>query len=346
MRHLKLLIVIGCIGGFLYQTISFLQYYWTYAVVVDFQTTAPEEFSIPAITFCNDNGIKPPSFCNGPVKCILANMIKSMFKCSMGEMICIMLRLNFPRDFKTIPYNDYLKKKSLSHSELKDLKKPIEDFFSCRIVSSAGQRNCKIDDLLIGSYYSDSNFFGVCYTINSRWSQPDKVLEKIKRSDKIEIEFFVNITDRNTNVSMDTITLPKYNYPSSVVIQLGLHHNDASLSPHRNGVELLGGKEYQITLKQEKKHLLPSPYQTNCTDYKTTWRDRGGVGPLNAIMAVEECKYNQSLEEFGCVPFSVDYPHNDSICKLPDPFRKCNNLNYPCNVCVAVIYIKLFTVIF
>ncbi|GFY60943.1 uncharacterized protein TNIN_306091 [Trichonephila inaurata madagascariensis] len=156
----------------------------------------------------------------------------------------------------TIPYSYYLKAKNLSPSELEDLKKPVEDFFSCRIVSSAGQRNCKTDDLLIGSYYSDSNFFGVCYTINSRWSQPDKVLEKIRRSDKIEIEFFVNITDRNTNISMDTITLPKYNYPSSVAIQLGLHHNDASLSPHRNGVELLGGKKYQLTLKQVRADSL------------------------------------------------------------------------------------------
>ncbi|GFY68049.1 hypothetical protein TNIN_381591, partial [Trichonephila inaurata madagascariensis] len=72
----------------------------------------------------------------------------------------------------------------------------------------------------------------------------------------IEIEFFVNITDRDTNVSMDTITLPKYNYPSSVAIQLGLHHNDASLSPHRNGVELLGGKQYQLTLKQVRSNSL------------------------------------------------------------------------------------------
>ncbi|GFW49584.1 uncharacterized protein TNCV_2843651 [Trichonephila clavipes] len=134
------------------------------------------------------------------------------------------------------------------------------------------------------------------------------------------------MTDRNKNVSMDTITLPKYNYPSSVAIQLGLHHNDASLSPHRNGVELLGGKQYQLTLKQEKKHLLPFPYQTNCTDYKKAWAERGGVGPLNAIMAVEECKYNYSLQEFGCVPFSVDYPHNDSICKLPDPFTQMGSI--------------------
>ncbi|GFQ84415.1 uncharacterized protein TNCT_723591 [Trichonephila clavata] len=183
MRHLKLVVVVGCIGGFLYQTISFLQYYWTYAVVVDIQTIAPEEFSIPAITFCNDNGINPRYFCNGPIKCIMANMIKTIFNCSMGQLICIMVTLKFPRDFRTIPYSDYLKKKNLSPSELKFLKKPVEDFFSCRIVSSAGQRNCKTDDLLIGSYYSDSNFFGVCYTINSRWSQPDKVLEKIKRSD-------------------------------------------------------------------------------------------------------------------------------------------------------------------
>ncbi|GFU45076.1 uncharacterized protein NPIL_25391 [Nephila pilipes] len=308
MNQLRLVLIIGCLGGFLYQTVSFLFYYWTHAVVVDIQITAPEEFPIPAITFCNDNGINPRSFCDNGASCILAFLIKQLFNCTMGPFICLMLRLGFPRDYKVIAFSEFLKKNSLSPSDLKQLKKPVKDFFSCRIISVVGQRSCNTDDILIGSYYSDSNFFGVCYTINSRWLRPNKTIEKIRRSDKIEIEFYVNMTDRNKNVSEDTIVMPKYNYPSSLAIQLGLHNNDASLSPHRNGVELLGGKRYQITLKQ---------------------------------MAVEECKYNHSLEKYGCVPFSVDYPHNDTICKMNDYLNmsqitiQCEGLlkrfNQPCD---------------
>ncbi|GFQ96734.1 uncharacterized protein TNCT_704201 [Trichonephila clavata] len=180
-----------------------------------------------------------------------------------------------------------------------------------------------IDDAVIGSYYSDFDFFGICYTINSKWKHPNKTLEKIRRSDKIEIEFYVDLDDRHLNVSMDTIVRPKFNYPSLVVTQLGLHNNLVSLSPYQNGVELLGGKKYEITVKQEEKHLLPAPYQTNCTDYMTMWKDRGGFGPLDQIMTMEECRHNLSLEKFGCVPFTVDYPHNNSVCKMcEDCFSK------------------------
>ncbi|GFY44100.1 uncharacterized protein TNIN_368851, partial [Trichonephila inaurata madagascariensis] len=97
----------------------------------------------------------------------------------------------------------------------------------------------------------------------------------------IEIEFYVDTDDRHLNVSLDTVVLPKFNYPSIVVTQLGLHHNYASLNPYKNGVELLGGKQYEITLKQKERRLLPAPYQTNCTDYMTMWKNRGGIGPLN-----------------------------------------------------------------
>ncbi|GFY63115.1 uncharacterized protein TNIN_22321 [Trichonephila inaurata madagascariensis] len=42
-------------------------------------------------------------------------------------------------------------------------------------------------------------------------------------------------------------------------------------------------------------------------------------------MAMEECKYNLSLKEFGCIPFTVDYPHNDSVCRMCEG---CFNMTY------------------
>ncbi|GFU20731.1 uncharacterized protein NPIL_649011, partial [Nephila pilipes] len=213
-----------------------------------------------------------------------------------------------------VPYRRLMREVIFSSETLKNVKKPVEKFFSCKIVSSTGERNCTNDDALIGSYYSESDFFNICYTINSKWSEPNKTLQKVKRTDKIKILFYIDISDRSENRSADTKAFPKYNYPTLPSAQLTLHNNYASLTPIRNGVDLLGGKQYQITLKQEEKRLLPAPYQTNCTDYMTSWRNRGGIGPLNPIMVVEECKYNLSLEAFGCIPFSVDYPHNDSIC--------------------------------
>ncbi|GFT65986.1 uncharacterized protein NPIL_98081, partial [Nephila pilipes] len=84
----------------------------------------------------------------------------------------------------------------------------------------------------------------------------------------------------------------------------------------------------------EERRLLPAPYQTNCTDYMTSWRNRGGIGPLNPIMVVEECIYNLSLEAFGCIPFSVDYPHNDSIC---NDCEDCFNMTHIANDCSKLL---------
>ncbi|GFW49645.1 uncharacterized protein TNCV_2844251 [Trichonephila clavipes] len=139
---------------------------------------------------------------------------------------------------------------------------------------------------------------------------------------KIEIEFYVDLDDRHMNVSMDTVVRPKFNYPSFVVIQLGLHNNYASLSPYKNGIELLGGKQYEITLKQlcrdARFYLHPARTAFFHKTYNTNDK------PFEE-MAMEECKYNLSLEEFGCIPYTVDYPHNDSICKMCEA---CFNMTY------------------
>lgn len=36
---------------------------------------------------------------------------------------------------------------------------------------------------------------------------------------------------------------------------------------------------------QEEKHLLPPPYQTNCTDYMSVWFERGGIGHLDPVVS-------------------------------------------------------------
>ncbi|CAL1277015.1 unnamed protein product [Larinioides sclopetarius] len=72
------------------------------------------------------------------------------------------------------------------------------------------------------------------------------------------------------------------------------------------------------------------------------WETRGGVGPLNQGMVIQECKLNETLRQLGCVPFYVDYPHSEKICHFcencPNVTRvgdNCTNLlqyyNQPCD---------------
>ncbi|KAF8787174.1 hypothetical protein HNY73_008798 [Argiope bruennichi] len=470
MKNLKRILITVCFLSFLFHTFSFLQFYWTYPVVVNIQTTAPVEFPIPAFTFCNNNGIKPEVFCDMGTRCWHSMYIRTQKVCTLWPTVCERLGNLMPRDFridtkkntsknlllmqkgfdctktafwtrrcqlinveivfndfqirtttykpklerlsllssiggamgiylgismsslyrliefifnmvpklqreggekkkkiihtsssrkedrfeisrkgykrtKALPYNDFLRRHDLTPDILQRVKKPVDDFFSCKIISSDGERKCTNDYPLVGSYYSVSDFFGICYTINSRWSQLNKSLEKLRRSDRIEIEFYVDLIDRNRSVPADRVVLPKYNYPTmSAAMQMLLHNNFVSISPYRNGLDLLGGKSYHLKLKQEEKHLLPCPQidiKPNVNDYITAWNDEAAL-ELKPWMIVEECKYNLSLKEFGCVPYNVDYPHNDSICKLcrgcsdkAKVLDECENLlnsyNQPCD---------------
>ncbi|GIY27400.1 uncharacterized protein CEXT_798791 [Caerostris extrusa] len=230
---------------------SFLFYYWTYPVVMDIQTTAPEKFPIPGITFCNGNAIKPNQFCKMRARCWPSFMFSTVNLCDKWADLCEMMENKMPMDFKAIAYAELLLRKDFSPAELQNFKKPIHDFFKCRIVSTDGERNCSTEDALIGSYYSNSGFFGICYTIYSQWSRPNKNIQEMSRSDRIEIEFHVDLVDRKSKVPADIPVLPKFNYPAfPTATQLVLHNNFVSVSPHRNGVDLLGGKRYRIHVKQ------------------------------------------------------------------------------------------------
>ncbi|GFY50330.1 uncharacterized protein TNIN_209811, partial [Trichonephila inaurata madagascariensis] len=68
---------------------------------------------------------------------------------------------------------------------------------------------------------------------------------------------------------------------------------------------------------------LPSPYNTNCTDYLRLWRQNGGQGPLterssNVISlqaCADKCKMDMMIEIYGCVGQSIPYPNNNSVCE-------------------------------
>ncbi|GFU48832.1 uncharacterized protein NPIL_280331, partial [Nephila pilipes] len=172
-----------------------------------------------------------------------------------------------------------------------------------------------IDNAIIGSYYSDGKWPSFCFTINTLWSRPDIEIQKIKKSERMQIEFFIDTTYTGDNASLDEVKSLQFNSLSSSAVQMAIHSPYFVTSPFKSGTGFLGGRDYKVKIKADEKHLLPSPYQTNCTDYMSRWKARGGVGPLNQIMVLEECKLNRTISELGCVPFNIDYPHNETICK-------------------------------
>ncbi|XP_055941740.1 uncharacterized protein LOC129971788 [Argiope bruennichi] len=246
-----------------------------------------------------------------------------------------------PEGFRAVAYQRFFSTRDLNSTILNMLKTPLKDFFKCKIVSGSSERDCDLDNAIAGPYYSDGNIPSFCFSMYTLWSQPNMKFSKIKKSEKIVMEFYIDESFRDRDAYIDQIQLPAYNTLSSSSVQIAMHSPYIAASPYVSGAGLLGGKDYRIQVKEDEKHLLPPPYQTNCTDYMPLWKARGGIGPLNQIMVIQECKLNETLRQLGCVPFYVDYPHNATICHFCDNCPNvtkvgdnCTNLleyyNQPC----------------
>ncbi|CAL1283103.1 unnamed protein product, partial [Larinioides sclopetarius] len=129
--------------------------------------------------------------------------------------------------------------------------------------------------------------------------------------------------------------------PISPSVQIAIHTPYFLPSPYDSGNNYQGGKAYELRLLMDETHLLPSPYQTNCTDYLKMWRENGGKGPVSQTGVVQECRARRYNEQLDCVPIKVDYPHTNSICGTEvesngsNPTEECLTLadryNQPCD---------------
>ncbi|XP_055941722.1 uncharacterized protein LOC129971770 [Argiope bruennichi] len=315
-----------------------------YPTVVDIQVSIKPEIDMPGISVCNGNGYKPGRICEIGPYCTLRSMLMFIPVCDLSPIFCVD-GLPMP-DFTLAAYNRFFSDYNLNTSLFEEIKVPLDEFFTCTIVSGSGERKCDTEHALVGSYYSSANAPSICYTINSLWSQPNLKIQKIKKSEKIVLQFYIDISFRNRHASLDEIQHPTFSSFSSSTVQMAIHSPYVYGSPYIAGVGFLGGKNYRVKIKESEKHLLPPPYQTNCTDYMPEWRARGGVGPLNQIMVIQECKLNETLRQLGCVPITVDYPHDEKVCKFCETCtnitkigRNCTNLlqyyNQPCH---SIVY--------
>ncbi|XP_035225009.1 uncharacterized protein LOC118197589, partial [Stegodyphus dumicola] len=328
-KFLKLAVVIICLTGFLLQTLEFLFLYWTYPTVVDIQVSVPSDIEMPGISLCSHNGFKPDVVCKLRGWCTMPRMFNFIDLCAPFPIVCGS-HGKPPEDFRAVSVHGFMSQNDLNQTVLDMLRIPLKDFFKCKITSGAQKRDCDMDNVIYGSYYSDSKILNFCFTLNSLWSDPTRKIQKIKKSEKIEMEFYMDISNRDTDAPPDLPQRPKYNYPGSPAVQLAIHSPYLTVNPFVSGQGFLAGKRYQIKVKQDEKHLLPPPYQTNCTDYMPLWLARGGVGPLNQIMVIEECKLNATIEEMGCVPFSVDYPHNETVCRYAETYPNMSRIGEIC----------------
>ncbi|GFT29605.1 uncharacterized protein NPIL_49631 [Nephila pilipes] len=139
-----------------------------------------------------------------------------------------------------------------------------------------------------------------CFAFNTVWGNASAVLIKATQRKGFKISLS---TDADENFYIST--------PN--IIQMAVHSPFMTVNPFIDGFSIQPCTTYKMHLHKIEKTLLPAPYPTNCTDYMTMWKERGGYGPLNQEMCIRECVFNRSIKVLGCFdPTVVSYPNDEA----------------------------------
>nr|QZK27840.1 amiloride-sensitive cation channel [Cupiennius salei] len=324
LKILRVLFVLSCLGGFLYQTFQFLFLYWTYPTVVDIQQIEPTYLEMPSFTICNSLGYNFTHMCRGfnVSLCLPSALTRFAAKkfCKRFPEICF--DGDIPGEIQPITFSKLMNEVELTSEDHKKLRVNLEDYMQCKIEFAGEESKCDLESIM-GPLYSKEDLPQYCFAIYSKWGQPNKKKALIPKGATMHFHFVLNSTQREDPEDPDEDSMPAYNLPSNPSVQIAVHSPYTLPSPYEDGMSYIGGKAYELRLKMNERHLLPSPYQTNCTDYMKNWEARGGRGPVNQMGVVQECRMNRTYKALGCVPVTLSYPHNHKLCKVCDP-EPCN----------------------
>ncbi|GFT37304.1 uncharacterized protein TNCV_1127291 [Trichonephila clavipes] len=114
-----------------------------------------------------------------------------------------------------------------------------------------------------------------CFAIESLVGQPEAKDKSFPNTFEIDL-------DLNTQVEEFVFS----SFP--VIIQIKIHDRRAVVNPFSDGFPLEGGMEYIAYVSMQTQELLPPPYDTDCLDYLTKWKENNGTGPLNRLFCCSE----------------------------------------------------------
>ncbi|GIY37517.1 hypothetical protein CEXT_744911 [Caerostris extrusa] len=112
-------------------------------------------------------------------------------------------------------------------------------------------------------------------------AQFSKLREKYTGKWELRDGIFEDEASHGFDISLATEGNDHFYFSTPYVIQMAVHspfHDSQSFYKFFHSTLHNFHKMY---LRKTIKTLLPPPYPTNCTDYETLWRGRGGYGPLN-----------------------------------------------------------------
>ncbi|GIY48865.1 uncharacterized protein CDAR_61 [Caerostris darwini] len=344
-KLLKSFVLIVCFVCCLYQVWSYMEVYWKYPVIVDVYASNPSSITLPAFTVCEYNGIKRSKFCRSyPNLCTPKKSYKDF--CQTNSALC-MKNLVEPEDkvrneVGIHPCYSILKIESVNNTMgMADLLKAINSLNGKKrkLVKEINYRFFL--DAIHSTRELPRNFSKLREKYRrmgtTRW---DFVDEASHGEEELTVRpvFVFNLQGLPTNcfayntvlgngsavlikepqrtgfdISLATEGNDHFYFSTPYVIQMAVHSPFMIVNPFTEGFSIQPCTTYKMYLRKTIKTLLPPPYPTNCTDYVTLWRARGGYGPLNKEMCSDECLFNKSMEMTGCInPMIVTYPNDNA----------------------------------
>ncbi|XP_042912165.2 uncharacterized protein [Parasteatoda tepidariorum] len=303
-KILRLLVLVSCLAGFMYQSSDFMDLYWQYKTITDVKVQTTKVAELPSITVCNLNGLYGSRICNDSR--FMANCFKSRIdqrSCAcFGERFC---NNGVPEVIQCVHMKIYDDIKEMKYEDYRMLLQKREEFISnCRLIKLDEK---KIFDCDL-SYYQHvrcpSSYSGVvegCYTLNTIIGWPEKKPMTIPTEGIYSFSVFPHAEE-----------YPQY--WGVVSAQLSIHSPRQIVNPFTDGFNMNLNTEQTFRLKKVVKKLLPAPYETNCIDYIEMWKKRGGHGPTNQKECFEECQKNISIQFRGCVSSYYNFPRNERTC--------------------------------
>ncbi|GIY71227.1 uncharacterized protein CDAR_540671 [Caerostris darwini] len=178
----RIVVVVLCLGGFLFQTTEFLMLYWTYPTVVDIQKSSPSYLEIPAITICNPVGYNYTAMCTefGVGVCMIEELVRFNLVAMCNQHPDSCLEGNIAPDYIAITYIKFLRDLPyLSYNMHDKLRETLEHYMNCTITYAGQEKPCKLhqkqDDRL-----SRKSMFVSCVVCKSKHKEAISLVADVK----------------------------------------------------------------------------------------------------------------------------------------------------------------------
>ncbi|KAF8778838.1 hypothetical protein HNY73_015524 [Argiope bruennichi] len=278
-RFLKGIVFILCFGCFAFQSTTFLLDYKKYPTTIKIEFTYPDEFELPAVTFCNTNEVKRSKFCaEYPDLCENPKNMTAL--CAVNPALC-----------KENPSNLIPKIGFLANDSYMQILDAIPKLYYNRNVTTEFWeeltwhiRKWRSSIKMKPVFAVSSHTYYPCYTENLLLNSTEEP-KKIHLGSRYKLDNFHHYdlyTDRSERII----------FPLKPSFLFSIHSPFVPVNPASHGNVLQWGYSYKIYVRMGKVKLESYPYDTDCIDYEKLWREKGKQGPRSQEMCKELCLYD------------------------------------------------------